>query len=137
LLAALQDPRLRAVVICPSNPWLSIEPMLAVPRLRAALTECAAPVVAVSPIIAGRAVKGPTAKLMAELGLSVSAAAVGRRYADLIDAYVLDPADAAEAQALGIPVVPAPVLMVTLADREALARQVLSAADVCARAAAA
>jgi LPPG:FO 2-phospho-L-lactate transferase len=137
LLAALRDPRLRAVVICPSNPCLSIEPMLAVPRVREALAACAAPVVAVSPIIAGRAVKGPTAKLMAELGQPVGAVAVARRYADFIDAYVLDHADAADAQTLGIPVTPAHTLMVTLADREALARRVLASADACARAAAA
>jgi LPPG:FO 2-phospho-L-lactate transferase len=59
----------------------------------------------------------------------VSAAAVARRYGDLIDAYVMDHADAAEAVALGVKVVPAPALMVTLADREALARAVLAAAD--------
>ena len=137
LLAALRDPRLRAVVICPSNPWLSIEPMLAVAGVRAALAACAAPVVAVSPIIAGRAVKGPTAKLMAELGEPVSAAVVARRYADIIDACVVDHADAADAQTLGIAVMPAQALMVTLADREALARQVLAAADACRKAAAA
>ncbi len=59
---------LRAVVICPSNPFISIEPILAVPGMREAIAACAAPVVAVSPIIGGRAVKGPTAKMMAELG---------------------------------------------------------------------
>jgi len=129
VLAALRDPRLRAVVICPSNPFLSIEPMLAVPGLRAEIAACAAPVVAVSPIIGGRAVKGPTAKMMAELGLPVGADAVARRYRDLIDAYVLDHADAAAGAALGIPVSAAHTLMRTLADREALARTVLAAAD--------
>jgi len=129
VLAALRDPRLRAVVICPSNPFISIEPMLAISALRRAIADCAAPVVAVSPIIGGRAVKGPTAKMMAELGLPVSATAVARRYADLLDAYVLDHADAAEAAGLGIPVTTAQTLMLTLADREALARQVLTTAD--------
>ena len=61
---------LRAVVICPSNPFISIEPILAVPGVREALAGCGAPVVAVSPIIGGRAVKGPTAKMMAELGIA-------------------------------------------------------------------
>jgi LPPG:FO 2-phospho-L-lactate transferase len=129
IIAALADPRLRAVVICPSNPFLSIEPILAVGGMRAAIAASAAPVVAVSPIIGGRAVKGPTAKMMAELGLPVSAAAVARRYADLIDAYVLDEADADEADGLGIPATPAPTLMTTLQDRERLARQVLASAD--------
>jgi LPPG:FO 2-phospho-L-lactate transferase len=129
VLAALRDPRLRAVVICPSNPHLSIEPILAVPGLRAAVARCHAPVVAVSPIIAGRAVKGPTAKMMAELGLTVSAAAVARRYADLLDGYVVDHADAGDAGGLGIPVTVAHTLMRTLEDRERLAREVLAAID--------
>src|SRR5262249_54491973 len=129
VLAALRDPRLRAVVICPSNPFLSIEPMLAISPLRQAIAACAAPVVAVSPIIGGRAVKGPTAKLMSELGLPVSAAAVARRYRDLLDGYVLDHADAGEAAGLGIPVTMAHTLMTTLADRERLAPDVPAGAD--------
>jgi LPPG:FO 2-phospho-L-lactate transferase len=139
VLAALADPGLRAVVIAPSNPFLSIEPMLAIPGLRAAIARCAAPVVAVSPIIGGRAVKGPTAKMMAELGLSVSAGAVARRYRDLLDAYVLDRADAsdlADTAALGIAVSVAHTLMTTLEEREALARHVLATADAIAKAAA-
>ena len=135
-LKALADPRLRAVVISPSNPFVSIEPILAVPGLRDAIARCAAPVVAVSPIIGGRAVKGPTAKMMAELGLPVSAAAVARRYRDLLDAYVLDHADAEAADelgALGIAITPAHTLMTTLEAREALARRVLATADASAK----
>ena len=138
-LAALADPGLRAVVIAPSNPFLSIEPMLAIPGLRAAIARCAAPVVAVSPIIGGRAVKGPTAKIMAELALPVTASAVARRYRDLLDAYVLDRADAgavADTAALGIAVSVAHTLMTTLEEREALARHVLATADALAKAAA-
>ena len=134
VLAALRDPRLRAVVICPSNPFLSIEPILAVPGMRDAIARSAAPVVAVSPIIAGRAVKGPTAKMMCELGVEVSATAVARRYQDLLDAYVVDRADAAEVAELGIPVTLAHTLMATLADREELARRVLGSADAAAKA---
>jgi LPPG:FO 2-phospho-L-lactate transferase len=134
VLAALGDPRLRAVVICPSNPFLSIEPILAVGGLREAIARAAAPVIAVSPIIGGRAVKGPTAKMMSELGVEVSAAAVARRYQDLLDAYVLDHADAAEAAKLAIPVTVADTLMTTLADRENLARHVLASADALAKA---
>ena len=92
-LAALADPRLRAVVICPSNPFISIDPILAVPGVREALRACRAPVVAVSPIIAGKAVKGPTAKMMEELGLPVDAAAVARHYRDFLDLYIADEAD--------------------------------------------
>jgi LPPG:FO 2-phospho-L-lactate transferase len=137
VLAALADPRLRAVVVSPSNPFVSIEPILAVPGLREAIATCAAPVVAVSPIIGGRAVKGPTAKMMAELGLPVSATAVARRYRNLLDAYVLDRADAgsvAEAAELGIAVTVAHTLMTTLDEREALARHVLATADALAEA---
>ena len=128
-LAALADPGLRAVVICPSNPFISIDPILAVPGVRAALRECRAPVAAVSPIIAGQAVKGPTAKMMAELGLPVDAATVARHYHDIIDLYIADEEDAASVNELDMPVVLAKALMQTLADREALARSVLAAAD--------
>jgi LPPG:FO 2-phospho-L-lactate transferase len=128
-LAALADPDLRAVVICPSNPFISIDPILAVPGVRAALRDCRAPVVAVSPIIGGKAVKGPTAKMMAELGLPVDAAAVARHYRDFLDLYVADEADAAAVAGLDIAVVLARTLMVSLDDRDRLARTVLVAAD--------
>jgi len=128
-LAALADPDLRAVVICPSNPFISIDPILAVPGVRQALRECRAPVVAVSPIIAGKAVKGPTAKMMAELGLPVDAAAVARHYRDFLDTYIADEGDRDAVAGLDVPVILAPTLMVTLEDRERLARIVLTAAD--------
>ena len=129
-LAALADPRLKAVVICPSNPFISIEPILAVPGVRAALADCAAPVIAVSPIIGGRAVKGPTAKMMTELGLTPSAGAVAKRYAELIDGYVVDYADMDQIAAIRAKVTMGQTMMTTLADREALARTVLGAAGV-------
>jgi LPPG:FO 2-phospho-L-lactate transferase len=128
-LAALNDPALQAVVICPSNPFISIDPILAVPGVRAALRACRAPVVAVSPIVAGQAVKGPTAKMMAELGLPVDAATPARHYRDFLDLYVADEADAAAVAGLDLPVVLTGTLMRSLADREALARAVLAAAD--------
>jgi LPPG:FO 2-phospho-L-lactate transferase len=124
-LSALADPGLDMVVICPSNPFISIDPILALPGAREALRRCPAPVVAVSPIIGGRAVKGPTAKMMAELGLPVDAAAVARHYADLLDHYVIDEADAGAAAEFGVPFTATRTLMETLADREALARVVL------------
>jgi LPPG:FO 2-phospho-L-lactate transferase len=129
ILAALADPDLRAVVICPSNPFISVDPILAVPGLRHALRDCRAPVVAVSPIIAGKAVKGPTAKMMEELGLPVDTAAVARHYRDFLDLYIIDEADRGAAHGLGLTVTAAPTLMVTLDDRERLARLVLDAAD--------
>jgi LPPG:FO 2-phospho-L-lactate transferase len=133
LLSALHTPGLRAVVICPSNPLLSIEPMLAVSGIRDAVAKCGAPVVAVSPIIGGRAVKGPTAKMLTELGIPATAATAAQRYTDLLDGYVLDYVDAADAEGLDIPAVPAKSLMVTMEDREALARVVLAHADTLAQ----
>src|SRR5262245_58008838 len=129
-LRALADARLRAVVICPSNPFISVDPILALPGVKQALRDCGAPVVAVSPIIGGRAIKGPTAKMMRELGFEVSAASVARHYGDnLLDIYILDPADSACAKDIPCRTVIAPALMVTLEDRERLAQAVLDAAD--------
>jgi LPPG:FO 2-phospho-L-lactate transferase len=128
LLAALLDERLRAVIICPSNPFISVEPILAVPGTREAISACAAPVIAISPIIGGRAVKGPTAKMMAELGMAPSAVAVAERYGDLLDGYVMDIEDAEEAAQVAPRVTLAPTLMTNLAEREELARVVLEAA---------
>jgi LPPG:FO 2-phospho-L-lactate transferase len=129
-MAALADPRLQAVVICPSNPFISVEPILAIPGVRDAMANCAAPVIAVSPIIAGRAVKGPTAKMMAELGLDPSAGTVAQRYNDLLDGYVIDHADMSEVVSIDARVMLAQTLMTTMEDREALARTVLEAAAV-------
>ncbi len=126
-LAALADD-LELVVICPSNPFLSIDPILSLPGVRDALRACPAPVVAVSPIISGKAVKGPTAKMMAELGLAVGAVAVARHYEDILDVFIAEESDANEVEDLGIPVRLAQTLMSTIEDREALARVVLAAA---------
>ena len=126
VIAALKGGTVRAVVICPSNPFISIEPILAVPGMRAALEGCGAPVIAVSPIVGGKAVKGPTAKMMQELGLVVSSASVAARYGSLLDGYIVD---AADAQGISGKVHIAPTLMTTLANKEALARTVLAFAN--------
>jgi LPPG:FO 2-phospho-L-lactate transferase len=128
-LTALADRNLRAVVICPSNPFISIDPILGLPGVREALRACAAPVIAVSPVIGGKAVKGPTAKMMAELGLPVGAPAVARHYGDILDLYIADVTDAEHVSDLSVPITFAQTLMVSLEDREALARVVLEAAD--------
>ncbi len=126
VIAALKGGTVRAVVICPSNPFISIEPILAMPGLRAAIAGCGAPVVAVSPIVGGRAVKGPTAKMLQELGLPVTSAAVAKRYGDLLSGYVVDQADSQGVQAkLHV----TPTLMTTLDDKRTLARAVLAFAD--------
>lgn len=91
--AALRDPGLDGIVICPSNPYVSVAPILAVTGIRAQLEATRVPVLAVSPIVAGQAIKGPAAKMMAELGGPVSGLAVARHYAGLIDAMVIDEQD--------------------------------------------
>jgi LPPG:FO 2-phospho-L-lactate transferase len=127
-LTALAGDDLELVVICPSNPFLSIDPILSLPRVRHALRVCRAPVVAISPIIGGKAVKGPTAKIMGELGLPVGAASVAQHYEDILDVFIADEADANEVENLGISVRLARTLMSTNEDREALAMVVLAAA---------
>src|SRR5262249_34968584 len=111
LLAAAQCPMLAGIVICPSNPWLSIDPLLAVPGLRSALLASGVPVIAVSPLIAGAAVKGPTAKIMAELGLERDVAAIAAHYQGLIDGLIIDTKDRAAAAGLALPVLVTNTLM--------------------------
>jgi LPPG:FO 2-phospho-L-lactate transferase len=97
--------------------------------MREAIKASGAPVVAVSPIIGGKAIKGPTAKMMRELGLEASAAGVAARYGDLLDGYIVDRADADGVGNVGARVTIASTLMRSLHDRERLARVTLDAAD--------
>jgi LPPG:FO 2-phospho-L-lactate transferase len=125
---ALGDPRLAGVIICPSNPFVSVDPVLAVPGLRERLARIRAPVVAISPIVAGTAIKGPTAKMMTELNIPNDAVAVARHYRGLVDGFVLDSQDAAlesAVAALGVATVVTQTVMLTLADRQQLAADVL------------
>jgi LPPG:FO 2-phospho-L-lactate transferase len=127
---ALRSPDLSAVVICPSNPWLSIGPILAMPSLRKALQKSTAPVIAVSPLIGGRAVKGPTVKIMRELNLPTSAAGIARCYLPLLSTLVIDASDAAQRDdvlAEGCEAVVTPTLMHDRESRRRLARVVLDA----------
>ncbi len=132
LSEALRDPALAGVIVCPSNPYLSIDPILSVPPLRAALTNLQVPVVAVSPIVAGAAIKGPTAKMMRELDIPNTAVEIARYYRSWIDGFILDEADRAledEVQALGLATVVTRTVMVSLEDRVALAREALQLID--------
>ena len=134
LLDALAAPTLSGILIGPSNPWLSIEPILAVPGLRDALQASEAPVVAVSPIIGGRAVKGPAAKIMGELGLAPGSRDIARHYAGLIDGFIIDSEDKGLAEEISsaaepgrrLPIHVTNTLMRTLDDKVALARQCLA-----------
>ncbi len=128
--AALADPTLAAVIVCPSNPYLSIAPILAVPGLRQALVECAAPVVGVTPVVGGAAIKGPTATMMATFGVPVTAASAAALHADIFDGYILDERDAdqvAEFAAIdgGLPVALADTMMTDITAKRRLARAVL------------
>ncbi len=118
------------VIFCPSNPFVSLDPILALPGVRALL---AAPVVvAVTPILGGDVVKGPAAKMFRELGVTPSAPAVAEHYGDLLDGFVLDAIDAAQAEAvraLGMAPLVAPTLMTDAATRRRVADEVLSFAE--------
>jgi LPPG:FO 2-phospho-L-lactate transferase len=123
--AALADPRLAGIVVCPSNPWLSIDPLLAIPGWRAALERRRVPCVAVSPLVGGKAVKGPTAKIMSELSLPLDVSEIVSHYRGLIDGLVLDVVDADRAGTLAVPTHVTNTLMRTLDDRVALGRETL------------
>ena len=124
-----------AIVLCPSNPFVSMDPVLAVPGLWQALADSEAPVLAVSPIVAGSALKGPAAKMMAELGLAVTAAGVAahyaQRYPGLVDSFVLDDSDAtlaADVEMLGFGTEVMPTVMRTDEDKRKLAQRLLEVA---------
>lgn len=126
---ALEADDLRLIVICPSNPYLSVDPVLAVPGLADRIRAARVPVIAVSPIIGGQAVKGPTRKIMDELNLAATNAEIARHYAGLIDGLVVDSADAEEAPDLGVAVHAAPTLMTDSVSKIALAKEVLAFAE--------
>ena len=130
----LADEDVAAFIICPSNPFISIDPILAIPNVRGRLAAHPAPVVAVSPVIDGESIKGPTAKLMKELNLGSSSADIARYYGDLIDGFVIDHRDATLApaiQASGIEVHCSDILMSTFEDRCRLARETVEFANSC------
>ena len=128
VLAALEQAE--AIVIAPSNPYLSIDPILSIPGIRERLQRMRARVVAISPIVGGKALKGPAAKLMAEFGVDPSATAVARHLLDVIGAFVLDKQDAYlkdEIAALGLRVIVEDTIMHTRTDKVRVARSALAA----------
>ena len=129
---ALFDGPIEALVVCPSNPFVSIAPMLAVRGIRESLERRRFPVVAVSPIVGGAAVKGPAAKMMRELGLQVNAAAVAKHYGDLVDGWIVDERDTSDARAIeaeGKAVLVTDTMMTDTAKSAALAREALAFAQ--------
>jgi LPPG:FO 2-phospho-L-lactate transferase len=114
------------VVLCPSNPWVSIDPILALPGVRAILQRKT--VVAVSPLIGGKTVKGPAAKMYAELGIEPNVQAVAEHYRDFLDGLLIDKVDFSQAEVLtqwGIIPYVTDILMVTSQDRKRLAEEAL------------
>jgi LPPG:FO 2-phospho-L-lactate transferase len=108
-----------AVIICPSNPWVSVDPILAV------LPPLEKPVVAISPIIGGKTVKGPAAKMFAEMGIEPSAAAVAEHYAQILSAFVLDSSDQDLQPRVAVLTLASDILINSIADRIRLAQEVL------------
>jgi LPPG:FO 2-phospho-L-lactate transferase len=123
----------RAVILAPSNPLVSIGPILAVPGVRDALASSSATRIAVSPIIAGEVVKGPAAKMLRSLGHEVSAVGVARIYRGLIDVMVIDEQDRALAprvEALGMRCVVTDTMMTSMERKAGIARAVLDGSGV-------
>lgn len=127
LTQALADPDLAGVFLCPSNPYLSIDPILALPGVRQMLADATAPVIAVAPIVRGAAIKGPTVKIMGELGIEPSAAAVALHYADFLDGYIIDTTDSLTAK--GPRVISCNIVMKSLDDKVVLARRCIAFSD--------
>ncbi len=119
----MQSGKVRGVVICPSNPFLSIAPILAVPGVRSWLQGRQFPCIAISPLIGGKAVKGPAAKIMAEMQIDATPRGIALHYQGLIDGLVIDHEDSADASGQCLVT---GTLMRSVADRERLAREALS-----------
>ena len=119
---------LDAIVICPSNPFVSVDPVLDIPGMRQRMKASGAPIIAISPIVRGQAIKGPTAKMMRELSIPATTASVAAHYQDLVDTFVIDVLDAdaaTEVEALGMKAHVTQTVMKTLDDRVDLAKFVL------------
>ena len=130
---ALARPDLAAVILCPSNPFLSVDPILAVDGVREKLAALKVPVVAVSPLVGGKSLKGPLGKLLGELGKGADNLAIARHYQGLVDHLIIDETDAADAEGLrgaGVSVTIAGTVMYDAANRVRLAGVALSAAGI-------
>lgn len=114
------------IVLCPSNPYLSIDPILSVPGLRRLIRQSSGPVIAVTPIVGGRALKGPAAKMMREMGRMVSPLTVVDHFSGLLDGFVLDEEDAVLADAVHLPTLVTNTIMTDAASKERLARETIS-----------
>ena len=131
VIEAIRDASL--VIVCPSNPLISIGPILAVPGIRNAMIETEATVVAVSPVVGGASLKGPTDRMLSDLGMEVSALQVARLYSDFLNVFIIDERDAtsaSEIQALGMKVIVTDTVMSNRDRKVGLAKATLEAADL-------
>jgi LPPG:FO 2-phospho-L-lactate transferase len=131
-IVSVLEQKVDAIVLCPSNPFVSIDPILSVPGLRPLLQQTRAPIVAVSPIVAGEALKGPAAKMLKEMGLECSAYGVAKYYGGLIDGIVIDESDGQlgnSIRELGIDVAIEATVMKNDDDKANLARRTLAFAE--------
>lgn len=129
LMNALSNSALEAIVICPSNPQLSIDPILSLPGVLQALKETTVPIVAVSPLIGGNAIKGPAAKIMQELDLPVDSEGIAQVYRPFLNGLVIDTHDVQDADRTGVPTCLTHTLMLDAADSLRLASETLAFAD--------
>lgn len=127
-IEVLKDPDLEAIIFCPSNPFLSIAPILSIPGFREQIRAAGVPIIAVSPLVGGEAVKGPTAKIMAELNLPVNAIQIVDHYSELLDGFILDQRDSHLIDRINIPVTVCDTLMTTREDRIRVAEHALELA---------
>lgn len=122
----------KSIIVCPSNPYVSIAPIIAIPAIRDFIANTGVPVVAISPIVGGQAVKGPAAKIMNELGKTPSVRSIAEHYRGLVSALVIDTVDGPEAdyiRALGMEVAVTNTVMKSDNDKTTLAREVIAFAD--------
>jgi LPPG:FO 2-phospho-L-lactate transferase len=128
IMDLLTAKELAGVIVCPSSPFVSIDPILSVPGIRDLLRECPAPVIAVSPIVGGEAIKGPLAKMMREMSLPPKASWIAGHYRDFLSGLIIDSMDSEQVQeidTLGIAALARNTVMITLRDRVELARACL------------
>ena len=128
-LAALEDAASGAIIITPSNPWLSIDPIMSLSDIKTTIKASRAPVIGISPIVGGRSLKGPTAKLMRELGIEPSVLNIAEHYRDVLNGLIIDSQDAEyrnAIEAMGIAVKVCNTLMMNLSDKIQLAEDTLN-----------
>jgi len=129
LKTAMDSNEFAAIIVCPSNPYLSIDPILSIKEIKSYIQSSTAPVVAVSPIVAGKALRGPAAKIMNEMGIPVSVISIAQHYQPLIDGLIIDKRDkmmASEIQSMGIQVEVTNTIMNTDADKIQLAQDLVA-----------